>query len=638
MKRVLSILIILSAASLLSAQQPDLKTTTSKIIRQWHLSEDFTEEISIPFDTVFSLFHRYRISDRKSPINATLGNYGLPFYQINFFDRISDPDKFLYTNYYPFLYHPGNSVFMNTQIPFTEMVWTFSPPRETSEQTFRVRHSQNVNRFFNFGLVYDIIYSLGQYNYQRAEDKTFTFYSSYTGSKYKVYFASGINSIISFENGGIPETEELGQTDTREIPVSLNAAKSTLKNQNILLVQRYTIGGQAAAADSADQKKKGFLGLSGTFSHILTWENNKRTYSDNNAGSGFYDSLYINSLTTFDSLFSRELKNILRFDFTTDESRKFRLGGGVGLRNELFRYSQIVPTHDTNFADTARWNRSNNAIIGRLYNNIGGKFSWNVNGELFMTGYRAGDFSLKGEIVKSFDWKKGTASWIISGGIFNRQPSFWYEQWGGNHFEWSSNMKKEFRIDLGTSFIYPALSMEVKMNYAMIDNYTDFNIMALPSQYDAGLSVAAITARKEFRAWKFHFTADAIVQQSSNRDILDLPLFAGRSAIYFEHHFRFKQTNGKLSSQLGAEATYHTLYYPYSYMPATGRFYRQDQKMTGNYPYINVFLNLKLKRTRIFVMLDHLNSGFMGENYYFIPSYPMNIRMLRYGLAWTFYN
>ena len=638
MKRVLSILIILSAASLLSAQQPDLKTTTSKIIRQWHLSEDFTEEISIPFDTVFSLFHRYRISDRKSPINATLGNYGLPFYQINFFDRISDPDKFLYTNYYPFLYHPGNSVFMNTQIPFTEMVWTFSPPRETSEQTFRVRHSQNVNRFFNFGLVYDIIYSLGQYNYQRAEDKTFTFYSSYTGSKYKVYFASGINSIISFENGGIPETEELGQTDTREIPVSLNAAKSTLKNQNILLVQRYTIGGQAAAADSADQKKKGFLGLSGTFSHILTWENNKRTYSDNNAGSGFYDSLYINSLTTFDSLFSRELKNTLRFDFTTDESRKFRLGGGVGLRNELFRYSQIVPTHDTNFADTARWNRSNNAIIGRLYNNIGGKFSWNANGELFMTGYRAGDFSLKGEIVKSFDWKKGTASWIISGGIFNRQPSFWYEQWGGNHFEWSSNMKKEFRIDLGTSFIYPALSMEVKMNYAMIDNYTDFNIMALPSQYDAGLSVAAITARKEFRAWKFHFTADAIVQQSSNRDILDLPLFAGRSAIYFEHHFRFKQTNGKLSSQLGAEATYHTLYYPYSYMPATGRFYRQDQKMTGNYPYINVFLNLKLKRTRIFVMLDHLNSGFMGENYYFIPSYPMNIRMLRYGLAWTFYN
>ncbi|OFY61007.1 MAG: hypothetical protein A2V50_04590 [Bacteroidetes bacterium RBG_19FT_COMBO_42_10] len=129
-----------------------------------------------------------------------------------------------------------------------------------------------------------------------------------------------------------------------------------------------------------------------------------------------------------------------------------------------------------------------------------------------------------------------------------------------------------------------------------------------------------------------------IVQKSSNPDILDLPLVAVRSAGFFEHTFRFKQTNGRLATQLGVDAMYNTMYYPYSYMPATGRFYRQDQEKTGNYPFINVFLNLKLKRTRIFVMLDHLNSGLMGNNYYMIPSYPMNIRMLRYGLAWTFYN
>ena len=58
---------------------------------------DFSEEVSIPVDTVFSLFNRFRIADRYSPVNATLGNYGLPFYQINFFDRVTDPDKFLYS-------------------------------------------------------------------------------------------------------------------------------------------------------------------------------------------------------------------------------------------------------------------------------------------------------------------------------------------------------------------------------------------------------------------------------------------------------------------------------------------------------------------------------------------------------------
>jgi hypothetical protein len=73
-------------------------------------------------------------------------------------------------------------------------------------------------------------------------------------------------------------------------------------------------------------------------------------------------------------------------------------------------------------------------------------------------------------------------------------------------------------------------------------------------------------------------------------------------------------------------------------MPATGRFYRQDQTTAGEYPFINVFLNFKVKRTRVFVMFDHLNAGMLGSNYEMVPGYPMNIRMLRYGLSWTFYN
>jgi hypothetical protein len=74
MKRIIPILLILSASSLLSAQH-DLKPSKPKIIRQWHLSEDYTEEITMPFDTVFSLFHRFRIADRQSPVNAYLGNH-----------------------------------------------------------------------------------------------------------------------------------------------------------------------------------------------------------------------------------------------------------------------------------------------------------------------------------------------------------------------------------------------------------------------------------------------------------------------------------------------------------------------------------------------------------------------------------
>ena len=156
MFRHISIAFLLILSSGLFAQKRD-SVKAPRIIREFTLSADYSEEINQPFDTVFSLFNRFKIADKYSPVNASLGNYGLPFYQMSFFDRITDPDKFLYSSYYPLMYVPDKAAFMDTQVPFTELVWSFAGPRETSEQTFRVRHTQNVNRLRNFGLIYAIV-------------------------------------------------------------------------------------------------------------------------------------------------------------------------------------------------------------------------------------------------------------------------------------------------------------------------------------------------------------------------------------------------------------------------------------------------------------------------------------------------
>jgi hypothetical protein len=644
MFRKISIGLLLLFSAGLYAQKTDSPVVPKKerVLKQWNLSPDFTEEVVIPLDTAFSLYHRYRIADKFSQFNATLGNYGLPFYQLNFFDRITDPDKFLYNSYYPFMYVPDKALFMNTMVPFTELAWSFGSPRRLSEQTFRVRHSQNINRFLNFGFVYDIIFSLGQYNYQRAEDKNFTFYTSYTREKYKLYFSTGLNSIVNFENGGISDASVIGKVTTREIPVklgSLDNAATKLKNKNILLVQRYTLGAKEKVTnDTVPSKKQGFLGLSGTFSHIFTLDVTGRLYSDALPTSGFYDTVFIDRRVTADTSHSRIIRNTLRFDFTTDESRKFRLGGGVGIRSELLKFYSITAAPYPYAMNDPNWKRNSNVLVGKLYNNIGSKFLWAASGELFLTGYRAGDFNLNGEITKSIDFKKGRALWLITGDMINRQPAFWYEHWGSNHFQWNNNLNKEFRIDVGTKFSYPARKAEIKFNYAIITNYTDFDLTAKPSQYSGGLSVMGLMLSKDLRAWKFHLANDVLFQKSSNTDVLDLPFVTVRSAAYFEHLFKFSSTGGRLNTQIGADVTYNTLYHAYSYMPSTGRFYRQDKVSTGNYPFINVFLNLKIKRTTIFVMFDHANFGFMGNNYDMVPSYLMNIRMFRYGLCWTFYD
>ncbi len=639
LRRLLIILLFIPAV--VNAQVAD--TSRPHIKRQYTLSTDYSEEVSIELDTAFSMFHRHRLTDKFSPFNAYPGNYGLPLYQINFFDRITDPDKFLYRYYYPFMHEPSNPVFMDTQLPFTEFIFTFAGPRDRAEQTFRIRHSQNVSPKLNFGLIYDIVYSLGQYRYQRTDDKTFTLFSSYKGNRYELFLSGGINNIASYENGGVADMSQLETFDTRDVEVNLgglNLAKNELKNRNLLLVQKYTLGNQdqnISDTVSTDKPTRGYR-MNGTLSHILEIETNRKSYLDKYPMAGFYSSVFVDSLMTFDSLYQRSIKNTLRFDFTTDETRKFRLGGGVGLRNEIFKYSQNIPAPGEPLSDTAGWHFGNIVFVGRIFNDIGDKLGWSAKGELYLTGYRAGDFDLRGRISKIFAWEKGRAAWDIYGGMSSFKPSVWYERWGSNHFRWQNSFLKEFRLNAGTEFNYPARKTSLRFDYAIIDNYTDFGPDTLPSQYRGGLSVAALYLHKDFSLWKFHLSNDVLIQKSTNKDVLDLPLVTLKSSGYFEHKLHFKLTNGDLYTQAGVEIMYNTPYYGYSYMPATNTFFRQESTRTGNYPFLSAYLNIKLKRTRIFLMLDHFNSGLTGYNYFLVPSYPLNIMTFRYGIAWTFYD
>jgi hypothetical protein len=648
MRKPLLIVFFLSVTGFLSAQTAD--TTRHHTTRQWALSDDFTEEVPVALDTASSLYHRNRLTDKYSWFSAYTGNYGQPLYQFNFFDRITDPDKFLYRYLYPFMHLPDNALFINTQVPFTEMVFSYAGPRDRAEQTFRVRHSQNINRFINFGLVYDIAFDLGQYMYQRANDKTFAFHFSYTGEKYKAYFQAGINNFNDLQNGGISDASQLPSLDTRDVAVNLgelNNSQLVTKNWNILLVQKYVLNKKAPVqkdtSKTAAPVKEPFF--NGIFSHILTIDKTGRSYSDASPSSGFYPNIWYNSNATADTLSQRIIKNTLRFDFTTNEKRKFRLGGGFGIRNELYSYYQdanaVMPAiglYSLQNSGTASWTRSNNLLVGRLFNNIGNKFRWGAEGELYLSGYRAGDFNAKGLISRSFDFRKGKAVWNITGSVNSTTPSEWYNTWLGNNFRWQNSFSKEFGFNAGTEFQYPARRMSLRFNYGVLNNYAYFGNGPLPAQYSGALSVAALQLRKEVSVWKLHLDNQLLFQLTSNKNVADLPLATLRSAVFLEHNFHFKLTNGDLLTQIGGEVFWNSVYNGMSWMPATGTYYQAQDTPTGSYPFINAFLNIKLKRTRIFLMLDHLNSKMSGYDYYLVPGYPMNIRYFRYGFAWTFYD
>jgi len=127
-------------------------------------------------------------------------------------------------------------------------------------------------------------------------------------------------------------------------------------------------------------------------------------------------------------------------------------------------------------------------------------------------------------------------------------------------------------------------------------------------------------------------------QAVSNGRILSLPTFLWNSSTYLTHMIHFRSTGGQLLTMIGFDVKYNTKYYADAYMPPLATFYQQRQKKLGNYPYVDIFLNVKLKRFRFFLTFEHVNSDWIGKDYFTALHYPMNKRYIKFGMSWTFYD
>ena len=92
-----------------------------------------------------------------------------------------------------------------------------------------------------------------------------------------------------------------------------------------------------------------------------------------------------------------------------------------------------------------------------------------------------------------------------------------------------------------------------------------------------------------------------------------------------------------LKVNLGVDCNYYTKYYAPAYQPATMQFYNQTGKKLGNYPFMNVYANMKLSKVRFYVMYSHFNKGlFGGDSYFGALHHPINPARLQFGVSVDF--
>lgn len=341
---------------------------------------------------------------------------------------------------------------------------------------------------------------------------------------------------------------------------------------------------------------------------------------------------------TADSLFHWKMNNMCRLQFQGRKNNHYF----VGLTHELLYYSQSLKLDTSLFSSPSLSRESQlfNTYLSSGFEKVfANTLKIDLSGRYYLSGYQSGDYQMAGDIEIMLHGEKNTFS--LKAGASNElmKPGYLYEQYVSNHYSWlNMSLKQTLISHLSCDISLSSKGFGAEADYYLFHNLVFFDTAAFPKQYEKGLSVLSVAAGKDFTLWKLHSNNKIVFQQVSDPDILSLPALALRSSNYLEHEFFFRATEGRLLMMIGFDMFYNTSYYANAYMPPLATFYQQEEKKLGNYPYFDVFLNLKLKRARFFIKYEHINSEWLDKNFFTTLHYPMNQQFLKLGISWTFYD
>ncbi|MDO5571424.1 MAG: putative porin [Bacteroidales bacterium] len=611
----------------------------------WRVTPTIGDMYRVGLDTLFLNYYNKDVEDSYSLSYNYLGNLGTPGESRVFSLRDNTPEFMFLKPYKYFYVSPENKTFYNTQIPLTQLSYLSGGSKINQEERFMANFAANVNKKLGVGTTFDYIYSRGFYNFQGVKNMSWQTYLSYVADKYQLNTYFSLGNYSNQENGGIteidyilkPENVNANLSAPKNIPTNLENAWNTLKNKEFYLTQRYNIGFDrtymVSETDSTEFKE--FVPVT-SFIHTLYLSSNKREFRINQGGiltENFFENTYLNNNSTLDSLSYFSLQNTFAISLNEGFNKyaKAGLSGFATIENR--KYTNMIDSTDIGFIERSQ---SSNVLWvgGELSKQRGSILTYRVNAKFGLSGDNLGDLYLNGNVQTKIPLFKDSLIVRAKGHYKNIEPSYYMKHYISNHFKWSNNFNKEKRVGVYGELYLPYTSTTFEAGVENITKYLYFNNSSLAAQHDGNIQVLTAMLQQDFSFGIFNWNNSIAYQKTSNKTVLPLPDLS----IYSQMYLRFKIA-GVLDTQLGVDCRYFTKYYSQMYQPATQMFHTQDISQVGNYPLMNVFASMKLKKTRFFVMMYHVNKGLLGNNDYFAaPYYPLNPRVFKFGVSIDFAN
>ncbi|MBJ2183614.1 MAG: putative porin [Muribaculaceae bacterium] len=613
-------------------------------------------------DTLEYNYFQASIPSARSTAWATTGNYGSEGINMIFDERLPYSDFFLGDALRT--WKPRTRKFYNTRIPMTLLGYTTGGGRDNAQDDLTAVFSGNIDRRSQVGAMLQYLYSKGSYANQATDHLTWGFSGSHIGDRYEFQGYFYHYNFVNKESGGI--TDPLYITDPAEvqggvtsiapksIPTRLNNAHTRNVGTDLWLNNRYKIGFWRADAtvDSLGQEIPDSLRTHTyvpvtSFVWTLHYREQKHIFSNTSAAEGadFFGNTYLCPTGTYDRTTYWALSNTLGVQLLEGFHKYAPFGLSAYLTYEMRRFNQTPDSIDHSdpslgltplpegAAGMASSQSQNLAWAGAQLTKLKGSvLTYDATAELGVIGDVAGDLRLRANVRSRLPLMGDSLRVHAYGEFLNEETPYLLRHYRSNHFIWNNDFGKQRTYAFGGSVQLGRTGTTLSAGVKNLQNYVYFADDFLPRQHGGNVQVFHARLQQDLRAGILNWRNTITYQTSTDDAVLPLP----KLAVYSNLFLLFKVAT--LHVQLGVDCDWYTKYHAPAYQPATATFANQHTVKLGNYPFMNVYANMKLGRTRFYVMMSHINQGWFSNDYFSVVDYPLNPRRLQLGLSVDFAN
>lgn len=636
----------------------------------WKIDRQFGNMTEVPVDTLQHDFQNTNDTGGPTGHYTYLGNLGSPRISHVFFER-KDPEQFFFLDPYDFtVVEPEDVVYTNTKSPFTNLTYYKQGGSSDGEERFKAYFAVNANKRLGFGFNIDYVYGRGKYMNQSTALFNGNLFAYYLGDKYNMHFSFINDNLKVAENGGIVDdryvTRPLDMAEggkvyaNDEIPTNLSQVWNHNTGYHAFLTHRYNVGFYRENPDAKDTVNTEIFVPVTSFLHTVKVDINRRKYIsyDEAQNQQYFQNNYLTDVQRDETKQLLAVKNTIGISLREGFNKWAKAGLTAFMSHEYRRFTmtdtlartpgQRIPTD---------YVENTISVGGQLIKEQGQTLHYNVMGEIALVGEDAGQFQIQGKGDLNFRLFSDTVRLEANAYIKNLNPIFYYRHFHSKHYWWDNNdLSKIMRTRIEGKLSVDRWKTQLKAgvenikNYTYLDNtsvkYTETssgkevttykNDVAV-KQNSGNIQVFSAALRQDFKLGIFHLDNEITYQKSSNQDVLPLP----ELTLYHNLYIKFGLAKKVLQIEMGADVRYFTQYYAPDYAPAIGQFYLQNKETRyklGGYPLLNGYINLHLKRTRIFIAMYNLIQGQGEKSYFLAPHYPLNPRLLKFGLSWNFFD